>query len=228
MAIEMRKGLFYSPLLINERGVNKLEKLYQMGVRSLSQKLSSLFPHSFEMELTGFFFLPFPWLIQNLEHIPTAEMGFHSRVTGDLKGELYLCFSRATAMELVSMEMKKKRAIRKFFLSKIDESFLSEITNILINTFWQSLHQESPTRWWLTPPCPIHNVLKSIQLASKIYSFDRRVLMAEISAYNPDFKMELIFIPAGESLNAFLARLEKQITSAEKETCLSDPSFHAP
>ncbi|NLY90903.1 MAG: hypothetical protein GX081_04765 [Firmicutes bacterium] len=217
MALEMREGLFYSPLLINERGVNILEKLYQAGVGSLSQKLSSLFSHPFEMELTGFFFLPFSWLIQNLEHVPTAEMGFHSRVTGDLKGELYLCFSRETAMELVSIEMKKQRIIRKFFLSKIDESFLSEITNILINTFWHSLHQELPTRWWLTPPCPIHNVLKSIQLASKIYSFDRRVLMAEISAYNPEFKMELIFIPAGESLNLFLARLEEHISSTERE-----------
>ena len=216
MAVEIRKGLFYSPLLINERGVNKLEKLYQAGVRSLSQKLSSLFPHPIEMELTGFFFLPFSWLVQNLEHVPTAEMGFHSRVSGDLKGELYLCFSRETAMELISMEMKKQRTIRKFFLSKVDESFLSEITNILINTFWHSLHQELPTRWWLTPPCPIHNVLKSIQLASKIYSFDRRVLMAEITAYNPEFKMELIFIPVGESLNLFLSRLEELLSYADQ------------
>ena len=43
MAIVMRKGLFYSPLLTNERGVNKLEKLYQTGVHSLKQKLSSFF-----------------------------------------------------------------------------------------------------------------------------------------------------------------------------------------
>ena len=93
------------------------------------------------MELTGFFFLPFSWLIQNLEHTPTAEIGFHSRVTGDLKGELYLCFSRETAMELISMEMKRKRTIRKFFLNKVDESFLSELTNILINTSWHSLHE---------------------------------------------------------------------------------------
>ena len=209
MAIEMRKGLFYSPLLTNEQGVSKLEKLYQTGVSSLSQKLSSFLPNPIELELTGFFFLPFSWLIQNLEHTPTAEMGFHSRVTGDLKGELYLCFSRETAMELVSMEMKKRRTIRKFFLSKVDESFLSEMTNIIINTFWSSLHEKLPTRWWLTPPSSINNVLKSIQLASKIYSFDRRVLMAEISAFRPEFKMELIFIPAGESLNNFLAKLEQ-------------------
>ncbi|HEY8391338.1 MAG TPA: hypothetical protein VIL83_01245 [Capillibacterium sp.] len=218
MAMEMRKGLFYSSLLTNERGVNKLEKLYQEGVRCLGQKLSSFLARPVEMELTGFFFLPFSWLLQNLAHVPTAEMGFHSRVTGDLKGELYLCFSRETAMELVRMEMKQKWSISKFFLSKIDESFLSEITNIFINTFWQSLHQELPTRWWLTPPCPIHNVLKSIQLASKIYSFDRRVLMAEISADNPEFKMELIFIPAGESLNTFLARLEEHSSATERET----------
>ena len=208
MAIEISKGLFYSSLLSNERGVNKLEKLYQSAVYSLAQKMTAFFPRPVEMELTGFFFLPFSWLINNLEHTPTAEMGFHSRVTGDLKGELYLCFSRETAMELISLEMRKKRAIRKFFLTKFDESFLSELTNILINTFWHALHEELPTKWWLTPPCSIPNVLKSIQLAGKIYSLDRRVLMAEISAHNPDFKMELIFIPAGESLNAFLAKLE--------------------
>lgn len=217
MPMVVRKGLFYSPLLTNEHGVNKLEKLYQTGVYSLKQKLASFFPHPVEMELTGFFFLPFSWLIQNLEHTPTAEIGFHSRVTGDLKGELYLCFSRETAMELISMEMKRKRTIRKFFLNKVDESFLSELTNILINTFWHSLHEELPTRWWLTPPVMIQNVMKSIQLASKIYSFDRRVLLAEISAYRPDFKMELIFIPAGDSLNHFLAKLEDHMVRAETE-----------
>jgi CheY-specific phosphatase CheX len=217
MPMVVRKGLFYSPLLTNEHGVNKLEKLYQTGVYSLKQKLASFFPHPVEMELTGFFFLPFSWLIQNLEHTPTAEIGFHSRVTGDLKGELYLCFSRETAMELISMEMKRKRTIRKFFLNKVDESFLSELTNILINTFWHSLHEELPTRWWLTPPVMVQNVMKSIQLASKIYSFDRRVLLAEISAYRPDFKMELIFIPAGDSLNHFLAKLEDHMVPAETE-----------
>lgn len=217
MPMVVRKGLFYSPLLTNEHGVNKLEKLYQTGVFSLKQKLASFFPHPVEMELTGFFFLPFSWLIQNLEHTPTAEIGFHSRVTGDLKGELYLCFSRETAMELISMEMKRKRTIRKFFLNKVDESFLSELTNILINTFWHSLHEELPTRWWLTPPVMVQNVMKSIQLASKIYSFDRRVLLAEISAYRPDFKMELIFIPAGDSLNHFLAKLEDHMVPAETE-----------
>lgn len=215
MAIEMRKGLFYSPLLTNERGVNRLEKLYQTGVLALKQKLSSFFPYPIEMELTGFFFLPFSWLIQNLEHTPTAEVGFHSRVTGELKGELYLCFSRETAMELISLEMKRKRAIRKFFLNKVDESFLSEMTNILFNTFWHSLHEGLQTRWWLTPPSMIQNVLKSIQLASKIYSFDRRVLLAEISAYHPDFKMELIFIPAGESLNHFLTQLDDNMAYAD-------------
>lgn len=208
MPMVVRKGLFYSPLLTNEHGVNKLEKLYQTGVYSLKQKLSSFFPHPVEMELTGFFFLPFSWLVQNLEHTPTAELGFHSRVTGELKGELYLCFSRETAMELISLEMKRKRPVRKFFLNKVDESFLSELTNILINTFWHSLHTKLATRWWLTPPVMIQNVLKSIQLASKIYSFDRRVLLAEISAYRPDFKMELIFIPVGDNLNHFLAKLD--------------------
>ncbi|NLC52389.1 MAG: chemotaxis protein CheX [Firmicutes bacterium] len=217
MAIIMRKGLFYSPLLNNEQGVNKLEKLYQSGVQSLKHKLSSFFPYPVETELTGFFFLPFSWLIQNLEHTPTAEIGFHSRVTGDLKGELYLCFSRETAMELVSMEMKRNRTIHKHFQNKVDESFLSELTNILIHTFWHSLHEELTTRWWLTPPVMIQNLLKSIQLASKIYSFDRRVLLAEISAYRPNFKMELIFIPAGGSLNHFLAKLEDHMAQAETE-----------
>jgi chemotaxis protein CheY-P-specific phosphatase CheC len=216
MAIEKSKGLFYSTLLTNERGVNQLEKLYQFGVSSLRQKMAFFFPHPVDMELTGFFFLPFSWLIQNLEHTPTAEIGFHSRVTGDLKGELYLCYSRETAMELISLGMQKKRAIRKFFLTKFEESFLSELTNILINTFWHSLQNELPTRWWLTPPRSIPNVLKSIQLASKIYSLDRRVLMAEISAGNPNLKMELIFIPAGESLNTFLAKLESQHVQLSK------------
>ncbi len=216
MALEIKKGFFYSSLLSNEQRVNKLEKLYRAGVHSLSIRLSSFFSRPLDMELTGFFFLPLSWLTKNLEHTPTAELGFHSRVTGDLKGESYLCFSQETAMKLINMQIKKRRIIQKFFLSKIDESLLSEITNISINTFWSSFHAELPTRWWLTPPSSINNVLKAIQLASKIYSSDRRVLMAEISAFNPDFKMELIFIPAGESLCYFLEKLDGHSTLSEK------------
>jgi hypothetical protein len=40
--------------------------------------------------------------------------------------------------------------------------------------------------------------------------------MAEISAGNPNLKMELIFIPAGESLNTFLAKLESQHVQLSK------------
>lgn len=212
MAVNMKKGLFYSSLLANEQGVNLLEKLYQAGVHSLSERFSFFFGRPFELKLTGFFFLPFTWLIKNLEHTTTLELGVHSRVTGDLKGELYLCFSRETALELISMEMKNRRPLHKFFLNKFDESLLSEITNILINTFWSTLHEELPTRWWLTPPSSFNNVLKSIQLASKIYSFDRRVLLAEISADHPEIKMDLIFIPSGESLDHFLKKLENHST----------------
>ncbi|NLM37139.1 MAG: hypothetical protein GX202_03315 [Firmicutes bacterium] len=228
MAIVMKEGLFYSPLLNDEHGVNKLEKLYQTSVHSLQDKLSSFFPQPIDMELTGFFFLPFSWLLQNLEHTPIAEVGFHSRVTGDLKGELYLCFSRETAMELANMKMKRKRPFRKFYLNKADESFLSELTNILFSTFWHALHEELSTRWWLTPSVMVQNVMKSIQLASKVYSNDRRVLLAEISAHQPSFKMELIFIPAGESLNHFLAKLTEQIVRHELEESQSENLKPAP
>ena len=207
MALNTKKGLFYSSLLANEQGVSILEKLYQTGVHYLSERFSFFFGQPFELKLTGFFFLPFTWLIKHLEHTTTVELGVHSRVTGDLKGELYLCFSRETALELLSMAMKNRRPLHKFFLNKFDESLLSEITNILINTFWSTLHEELPTRWWLTPPTSFDNVLKSIQLASKIYSFDRRVLLAEISADQPEIKMDLIFIPCGESLDHFLNKL---------------------
>lgn len=207
MAIEMKESLFYSSLLSNKPGIDKLEKLYRNGVLSASEQLSLFFSRPLEISLTGFFFLPLSWLITNLEHNPSAELGVHSRVTGDIKGELYLCFSRDTAMKLVGMGLRKRRTIRKFFLSKLDESLLSEITNILINTFWNSIHENIPTRWWLTPPVSINSVLKSIKLASKIYSLDRHVLMAEFSVFQPEFKMQLILIPAGESFNTFLNRL---------------------
>ncbi len=210
MAIEMKKSLFYSSLLSNNQGIGKLEKLYRKGVLSVGKQLSLFFSRPLEFNLTGFFFLPLSWLITNLEHTPSAEFGVHSRVTGDIKGELYLCFSRDTAMKLVTMGINKRRTVRKFFLSKLDESLLSEITNILINTFWSSIHEKIHTRWWLTPPVSINSVLKSIRLASKIYSLDRHVLMAEISVFKPDLKMELILIPAGESLNTYLAKLNSE------------------
>lgn len=185
----------------------KLESLYRIGTRLAAEKLSLFFLENLEAELTGFFFLPFPWLLRHLEEAPSSDMGAHSRISGDIKGEIYLRFPGETGMNFVRLRMKGWESKRKFFVNKVQESIISETANILINTFWSALQNEVPLHWSLTPPVVITDVSKSFKLAGKIYSPDRNVLLAEIVMYQPEMKLELIFIPAGEALNHFLSIL---------------------
>lgn len=184
---------------------DKLEELWATGIHLAGEKLSLFLMENTETELTGLFSLPFSSLLYQLQHDQVKKTGVHSRIYGDIRGELYLCLSEENAVTIVNRGLKQRR--RKLPINSFEESFLSEMANILINTFWSVLEKELAIGWRLTPPVFVADILKSLRLAGKIYTPDRRVLLAEIGSNRPEFLMELIFIPVEHSWAPFCKTL---------------------
>lgn len=188
----------------------KLESLYRKGAHLIGEKLSLFYLRELKTDLSGFFFLPFPWLMRQIEQMNPVEQGAHARIFGDIKGELYLRFPGETGTELVRLGMKNWGIKRAFFTKNVQESILTETMNLLINTFWFTLQEKIPIRWSLTPPVSVPSLARSLRLASKIYSPDHSVLFAEI-LIQPNLKMELIFIPLEDALSSFLYNLQNEL-----------------
>lgn len=185
--------------------LDKLENLYETGIHLAGEKLSLFLMENTETELTGFFSLPFSSLLYHLQHDKVKKTGVHSRIYGDIRGELYLCLSEENAVSIINRGLKRRR--RNLPINSFEESYLSEIANILINTFWSVLEKEITIGWRLTPPIFVADILKSLRLAGKIYTPDRSVLLAEIGSNRPEFLMELVFIPVEHSWDPFFKNL---------------------
>lgn len=207
LALQLEESMLQEQLYYpNKEALAKLESLYRKGTHVMGEKLSLFYLRELRAELSGFFFLPFPWLMRQIEEADPVEQGAHSRISGDIRGELYLRFPAETGSKLIRLGMKSWGFRRVLFTKKIQESILTETMNLLINTFWATLQERIPIHWALTPPVPVASISKSLKLASKIYSSDHSVLWAEISV-QPDLKMDLIFIPMENALSSFLLSL---------------------
>lgn len=207
MPLQLEEPMLNQLYYPNKEALSKLESLYRKGTRLIGEKLSLFYLKELKTELSGFSFLPFPWLMRHIEQVNPLEQGAHSRISGNVRGELYLRFPAETGSKLVRLGMKTWGFKRVFFTRRVQESILTETMNLLINTFWATLQERVPIQWTLTPPVPVASISKSLKLASKIYSSDHSVLWAEISV-QPDLKMELIFIPTEDALNSFLLNLQ--------------------
>lgn len=207
LSLQLEEPMLNQSYYPNKEALSKLESLYRKGTHLMGEKLSLFYLKELKTELSGFFFLPFPWLMRHIAQVNPLEQGAHSRISGDVRGELYLRFPAETGSKLVRLGMKTWGFKRVFFTRRVQESILTETMNLLINTFWATLQERVPIQWTLTPPVPVASISKSLKLASKIYSSDHSVLWAEISV-QPDLKMELIFIPTEDALDSFLLNLQ--------------------
>jgi len=201
----LEEPFFQDPFSPGKQYLDKLEELYETGIQLAGEKLSLFLMENTETELTGFFSLPFSSLLYQLQHGMVKKTGVHSRINGEVRGELYLCLTMENAVTIINRGLKRRK--KTLPITSFEESFLSEIANILINTLWSVLQKEITIGWRLTPPVFVPDILKSLRLAGKIYTPDRRALFAEIGSNRPEFLMELIFIPVEHSWDPFLENL---------------------
>ena len=206
-SLSLQEATAYIPLpSIDPFDQSNLEETFREGACHCAQRLSQLFNTQLDMDLTKLHVIPFSWILGQIQEDQRFQTGVHCRVTGDIRGELYLFLSRKCARGLIQTGLKRG-GFGSLFFSRLEESVLNEFTNIMINTFWQTLSQKFNVRWWLTPPATLNRPSHSLMLAGRIYSWERLVLLAEIITVKPRTDLTLFFLPAEDSFDLFLSQL---------------------
>ncbi|HEX2952661.1 MAG TPA: hypothetical protein VHR47_01595 [Bacillota bacterium] len=198
--------LDFDPTRATSEDLANLETLYQRSSALASQHLTGLIGTNFSIQLSSLETQPFTSIIDAVHHDQRFQTGIHSRVTGDLRGELYLFFSKSSAHRLVQIGFKRK-GFGSLFLNRLEESFLNEFANIFFNAFWQGFNEKIAIRWWLTPPKTLNRPGYALSLANRIYARERLAFLADLDLVETKTGSILIYLPAEDSIDAFLRYL---------------------
>lgn len=183
-----------------------LGELYQQGSILAAQHLTSLIGTTLSIQLSNLQILPFSTVTNAVHHDQRFQTGVHSRITGDIRGDIYLFFSKNSAHRLVQLGFKRK-GLGSLFLSRLEESFLNEFANIFFNAFWQGFNEKAAIRWWLTPPKTLNRPGYALSLANRVYTQERPAFSADLNLVEPKSGSVLIFLPTEDCIEAFLRYL---------------------
>lgn len=204
--LTLREAAEFDLVQATSEDLDNLEMLYQHSSDLASQHLTDLIGTPFSIQLSGLTTIPFASIIEAVHHDQRFQTGIHSRITGDLRGELYLFFSKNSAHRLVQIGFKRK-GLGSLFLNRLEESFLNEFANIFFNAFWQGFNEKIAIRWWLTPPKTLNRPGYALSLAHRVYARERLAFWANLSLVPTKSGSVLIFLPAEDSIESFLRYL---------------------
>lgn len=182
--------------------------LFQDGAKNASENLSQLFGTSLSLELTGVHTLPFTWLVEQMDGDKRFQTGIQSRISGDIRGELFLFLSRNAARNIAQTGLKQ-RGIGSLFLNPLEESVINEFANIMINALWLTFNERVAIRWWLTPPAVLHRPDNALNDMGQQTSWERMVLLIEFALADSAYDLTLFFLPAANDLDGFVSRLRE-------------------
>lgn len=187
--------------------LENLEALYLQCVDASSKALSVLIGSEVPVRLCGLGLVPFSEIPCLLQDDQRYQKGVHSKITGDLRGDIYLFFSRKSAHKLVQIGFKHK-GLGSLFLNRLEESFLNEFVNILINAFWRIFNENIPVRWILTPPKTLNYPANTLNLANRVFARDCIAILADLALGASQVDAVLCFLPSKDSLDRFVGHLQ--------------------
>jgi len=175
--------------------------LFKQSLDYSVRQLSRLFNTQLSFALINLQALPLALVLQQIEDDKRFQNGVHSQISGDLAGEMFLFFPRESAYRLVQLGLK--RSFNSPFLNRLEESVLNELTNILINSFWENFSRKLNTRWWFSPPATLHRPQNVLGRIVREKHPEGTVFLAEILIINTQTPLMLFFLPSQETLAKF-------------------------
>lgn len=181
--------------------VPMFDNLFKQSMDYAVSQLSRLFNLDLSVALINLHSLSLSWILQQIEDDKRFQNAVHSRVSGDLTGEMFLFFPRESACRLVQLGLK--RSYNSLFLSRLEESVLNELTNILVNSFWENFCRKLDARWWISPPATLNRPLGLLSQYLREDILERIVFLAELQIVNTQTPLMLLFLPSQETLTLF-------------------------
>jgi chemotaxis protein CheY-P-specific phosphatase CheC len=211
VAIEYSGPSIREHLYLPPQEIEILYEAAQIGADGAIGSLQQFLGINTEIRLNCLSFLSLPILQDRLNLFYPNSVGYHIRFSGDVTGELFTFFSEKTAWTILDRVITRRWSLGRRQMNKIEISALSELVNIISNSFWRVITEKSSLNWWISPPAKVNDLAKSVYYTCKVYSVDS--LMIQIEYFIPDLnaRIQFVILPTQYTLKKILFQLENKI-----------------
>lgn len=206
VVIEQNESSVREELYLPAQEIKQLYAIAQDGATGSINSLRDFLGMNADIHLNCLTFLPFSILIDRIKLFYQDNIGFHLRFSGDIAGEIYAFFREPDALTLIERMMGQKRKPGRG-LNRVETSVISELVNIISNTFWRSLSEKASLNWYFTPPTPVSDLNRSLIYSAKIYNLDNLLLHLEYLIPILEIRFQFIILPTKNTMNKILTKL---------------------
>ncbi|MCL6588945.1 MAG: hypothetical protein K6U80_03240 [Firmicutes bacterium] len=191
----------------------EIEKLFEIAQTGATGAVNSLGGflrlNAPQIHLNCLTFLPLPILIDRIKMFYRDHLAFHLRFSGEISGEIYALFREQDAITLIQQVTGNKRIKSVKNMSRIEISAISELVNILSNSFWRALTEKALLNWWITPPVSVNDLSRILTYSSKVFTLDHLLINFEYLIPILDLRIQLIIMPAKSAIKRILSKLSQ-------------------
>lgn len=207
VAIEQDESTVQNQICLLPQEIEKLYEVAQMGASGALNSLRDFLGTPTDIHLNCLSFMPLPILIDRIRLYYPEHVAFHLRFAGEISGEIYTFFQEKDALALIQEMMGTRRLKNNKSLNRIEVSVLTELVNILSNSFWRSLTEKAALNWWFTPPSRISNLERVLNYSAKVYNLDHLLVHYEYLIINLEIRVQLIMLPTKSTMKKILTKL---------------------
>ena len=194
--------------LISASMMEGLNRINQAGAERAQQALVGYLSQEEPVTIESISILPLTMLAQRLRNARQEFLGCHVRIFGELQAELYCYLQEREARTLIGSVLHQHRLHRG--ISQLELSALSELTNVLANSYWLALHGHVALNWRTTVPAVVTRVERIFALALRIGHYDFLVFHTDLALTNLGVHLHFCLIPGADCLNRFLQSLDSE------------------
>ncbi|MGE5551594.1 MAG: hypothetical protein ACM3ZC_13865 [Bacteroidota bacterium] len=194
--------------LISASMMEGLNRINQAGAERAQEALVGYLSQEEPVAIESISILPLTMLAQRLHDARREYLGCHVRIFGELQAELYCYLQEREARALISAVLRQHRLRRG--ISQLEFSALSELANVLANSYWLALHGHVALNWRTTVPALVTRVERIFALASRIGHYDFLVFHTDLALTNLGVHLHFCLIPGADCLNRFLQSLDAE------------------
>lgn len=225
VAIELGEHAGQDILYPPAHEINKFYELAQTGANYAIHSLRQFLGTGIDINLNCLSVLTLPVLIDRMNLFYQQHLGFHLRFSGEITGEIYTFFAPDDAEHLIEKMLGSRRFKYSKNFNHLEISALSELVNILTNSFWRVLTDKTAINWFISPPTLMGNLSRSLFYSSKIHTIDYFLIHLEYILPLLGVRIQFILLPTRQTLQKIFSRLTTeppQVTLIPKVSHLND------
>lgn len=207
VAIEQNESTINNQICLLPQEIEKLYAAAQMGASGAMNALRDYIGIETDIHLNCLSFMPLPSLVDHIRRYYPDHIAFHLRSAGEINGEIYTFFQEKDAMTLIRHMLGPRWLKNNKILNRMEISVLTELVNILSNSFWCSLTEKTSLNWWFTPPAQISNMERVLNYSAKVYLLDHSLMHYEYLIRALGIRVQFIMLPTNSTMKKILSRL---------------------